>query len=33
VIAIRGHVFRPFLALVLRKRLEDQLAAARLKSE
>jgi Transposase DDE domain len=31
--AIRGHVFCSFLALVLRKRLEDHLAAARLKSE
>ena len=31
--AIRGHVFCSFLALVLRKRLEDCLAAGRLKSE
>ena len=31
--AIRGHVFCSFLALVLRKRLEDHLTAARLKSE
>jgi transposase len=28
--AIRGHVFCSFLALVLRKALEDRLAAARL---
>ena len=31
--AIRGHVFCSFLALVLRKALEDSLAAARLKPE
>ena len=31
--AIRGHVFCSFLALVLRKGLEDRLAAARLRSE
>jgi Transposase DDE domain len=31
--AIRGHVFCSFLALVLRKSLEDRLATARLKSE
>src|SRR5258705_1261090 len=31
--AIRGHVFCSFLALVLRKALEDRLAAARLKPE
>jgi DDE family transposase len=31
--AIRGHVFCSFLALVLRKELEDRLAAARLKPE
>jgi DDE family transposase len=31
--AIRGHVFCSFLALVLRKDLEDRLAAARLKPE
>jgi hypothetical protein len=31
--AIRGHVFCSFLALVLRKRLEDHLTAARLKPE
>jgi hypothetical protein len=31
--AIRGHVFCSFLALVLRKGLEDRLAAARLKCE
>jgi len=31
--AIRGHVFCSFLALVLRKRLEDRLATARLKPE
>jgi hypothetical protein len=31
--SIRGHVFCSFLALLLRKRLEDQLAAARLKCE
>jgi hypothetical protein len=31
--AIRGHVFCSFLALVLRKALEDYLAAARLKPE
>src|ERR1700674_3586938 len=31
--AIRGHVFCTFLALVLRKALEDRLAAARLKPE
>jgi hypothetical protein len=31
--AIRGHVFCSFLALVLRKALEDHLAAARLKPE
>ena len=30
---IRGHVFCSFLALVLRKELEDRLAAARLKPE
>ena len=31
--AIRGHVFCSFLALVLRKALEDRLAAARVKPE
>ena len=31
--AIRGHVFCSFLALVLRKALEECLAAARLKPE
>ena len=31
--AIRGHVFCSFLALVLRKELEERLAAARLKPE
>jgi hypothetical protein len=31
--AIRGHVFCTFLALVLRKELEDRLAAARVKPE
>ena len=31
--AIRGHVFCSFLALVLRKELEDRCAAARLKPE
>jgi hypothetical protein len=31
--AIRGHVFCSFLALVLRKVLEDRLAAAHLKPE
>jgi Transposase DDE domain len=31
--AIRGHVFCSFLALVLRKALEDRLAAARLKPQ
>ncbi len=31
--AIRGHVFCSFLALVLRKALEDRLAAARMKTE
>ncbi len=31
--AIRGHVFCTFLALVLRKELEDRLAAAQLKPE
>jgi hypothetical protein len=31
--AIRGHVFCSFLALVLRKELEDRLSAARLKPE
>ena len=31
--AIRGHVFCSFLALVLRKELEDRLAAAQLKPE
>lgn len=31
--AIRGHVFCTFLALVVRKELEDRLAAARLKPE
>ena len=31
--AIRGHVFCSFLALVLRKALEDRLPAARLKPE
>ena len=31
--AIRGHVFCSFLALVVRKELEDRLAAARLKPE
>jgi hypothetical protein len=31
--SIRGHVFCSFLALLLRKRLEDRLAAARLKCE
>jgi transposase len=31
--AIRGHVFCSFLALVMRKALEDRLAAARLKPE
>ena len=31
--AIRGHVFCSFLALVLRKDLEERLAAARLKPE
>jgi hypothetical protein len=31
--AIRGHVFGTFLALVLRKELEDRLAAARVKPE
>lgn len=31
--AIRGHVFCSFLALVLRKGLEDRLVAARLRSE
>jgi len=31
--SIRGHVFCSFLALVLRKALEDRLAAARLKCE
>ena len=30
---IRGHVFCSFLALVLRKALEDRLAAARMKTE
>jgi hypothetical protein len=31
--AIRGHVFCSFLALVLRKALEDRLAAARVRPE
>jgi hypothetical protein len=31
--AIRGHVFCSFLALVLRKELEERLTAARLKPE
>ena len=31
--AIRGHVFCTFLALVLRKALEDRLAAAHVKAE
>ena len=31
--AIRGHVFCSFLALVLRKDLEERLSAARLKPE
>ena len=31
--AIRGHVFCSFLALVLRKELEERLAAAQLKPE
>ncbi|MFL5286196.1 MAG: hypothetical protein ACJ8AW_35770 [Rhodopila sp.] len=31
--AIRGHVFCTFLALVLRKELDDRLAARRLKPE
>jgi hypothetical protein len=31
--AIRGHVFCSFLALIVRKRLEDHLTAARLKCE
>jgi hypothetical protein len=31
--AIRGHVFCSFLALVLRKALEDRLAGARVKPE
>ena len=31
--AIRGHVFCSFLALVLRKELEDRLSAAQLKPE
>jgi hypothetical protein len=33
VVAIRGHVFCSFLALVLRKDLEERLRAARLKPE
>jgi hypothetical protein len=31
--AIRGHVFCSFLALVLRKTLEDRIASARVKTE